>query len=190
MKKYIIYAGVNGAGKSTFYHSWMQEDLPRVNTDEMVHNLGSWKDPKLQSQAGIMAVKNINEYFLQGISFTQETTLCGHSIMKNIQKAKKIGYRIEMHYIGVSGYEIAVERVAQRVSRGGHGVPSDVIKRRYENSLENLCKAIPLCDKLTVYDNSDYFVKIAELKNGKLTWENESLQAIWFKEKVLSKLKL
>lgn len=93
MKRYIIYAGVNGAGKSTLYHTPAHKDFrtfPRINTDEMVQNMGDWKDTQLQMWAGKEAVRKIKEYFANVISFNQETTLCGHSIMKNIQLAKEL----------------------------------------------------------------------------------------------------
>lgn len=43
---YLVFAGVNGAGKSTFYYAgfWRQLDvewgLPRVNADEILRELG------------------------------------------------------------------------------------------------------------------------------------------------------
>lgn len=123
MKRYIIYAGVNGAGKSTLYHTPAHKDIrdfPRINTDEMVQKMGDWKDPKLQVQAGKEAVKKVKWYFENEISFNQETTLCGHSIMKNIQRAKELGYRVEMYYVGVADAQTAIERVANRVKKGGH----------------------------------------------------------------------
>lgn len=181
MKQYIIYAGVNGAGKSTLYHSRLHDEMPRINTDEMVRQMGSWTDAALQMKAGAIAVKRIKEYFENDISFNQETTLCGHSIMNNIQKAKDLGYNVEMYYVGVSDSQLAKDRVAERVEQGGHGIPEDVIEKRYSTSLENLVKAIPLCDKIVVYDNSKYFTKIAEFEKGKLLWFNDVPNANWLK---------
>ena len=44
MKKYIIIAGVNGVGKSTLYQSTPSlQDMPRINTDEIVRDIGAWK---------------------------------------------------------------------------------------------------------------------------------------------------
>lgn len=189
MKKYIIFAGVNGAGKSTLYYSRPPEDIPRINTDEIVRLMGSWEDTNLQIKAGSMAVKKIKEYFQSGISFNQETTLCGHAIMNNIHKAKELGYVVEMHYVGISDTELAKERVAIRVKKGGHGIPDDVIEKRYDLSLDNLKKAIPLCDKVIVYDNTNNFMKIAEFKKGNLLWFNDSFKTSWFKFNVLDKLK-
>ena len=70
MKKYVIYAGVNGAGKSTFYNMKSQYNLPRVNTDEIVKELGDWKNVADVMRAGKIAVKRIDEYFSQAMSLT------------------------------------------------------------------------------------------------------------------------
>ena len=60
-------------------------------------------------------MNKISEYLNNGVTFNQETTLCGKSIINNIRKAKKLGYQIEMHYIGLDSVYIAKERVKQRV---------------------------------------------------------------------------
>ena len=72
--------------------------MSRINIDEIVRKSGSWKNMKDVFQAGRMAVKRINFYFEKGESFNQETTLCGHSILENIQKAKENGYCVELYY--------------------------------------------------------------------------------------------
>ena len=89
MKKYILIAGVNGAGKSTLFHVLEElKGMPRVNTDEIVKQFGDWNNDLDVFKAGKQAVKMINEYFNNGITFNQETTLCGNNILKNIKKAK------------------------------------------------------------------------------------------------------
>jgi predicted ABC-type ATPase len=72
------------------------------------------------------------------ISFCQETTLTGKTIFKNISEAKDRGYKIVMHYVGVESVDISLQRVAERVRRGGHGIPEEDIRRRYDVSLQNL----------------------------------------------------
>ena len=80
MKKYVVIAGVNGAGKSTLYQMYEEfKDMPRINVDEIVRDIGNWKNPRDVFAAGKVAVKNINKYLEEGITFNQETTLCGNS---------------------------------------------------------------------------------------------------------------
>ena len=98
MKKYILIAGVNGAGKSTLYQTLDSlQAMERVNTDEIVRSFGDWRNSADVLNAGKVAVSKIKEYFRHGVSFNQETTLCGKSVLKNIDKAKSLGYEIELH---------------------------------------------------------------------------------------------
>ena len=86
MKKYILIAGVNGAGKSTLYQTLDSlKDIKRVNIDEIVRENGNWRNPADVMTAGKQAIRVIKDYFDKGISFNQETTLCGNSILKNIE---------------------------------------------------------------------------------------------------------
>lgn len=91
MLKYVLVGGVNGAGKSTLYVSeksmWK---LPRVNTDEIVKGFGDWRNISDVIKAGKIAVKLIDKYFEEKVSFNQETTLCGKSVMRNIKRAKEL----------------------------------------------------------------------------------------------------
>ena len=101
--------------------------MPRVNTDDIVKKIGKWNNASDVFNAGKQAVKMIDNYFSEGITFNQETTLCGNNILKNIKKAKMLGYYVEVHYVGVENVEIAKKRVAHRVSVGGHGIPEKIL---------------------------------------------------------------
>ena len=92
MKKYILIAGVNGAGKSTLYQTLHSlHEMIRVNTDEIVRRIGDWRSIERQIEAGKIAVSQLKECFEKGVTFNQETTLCGKSVIKNIKKAKEKG---------------------------------------------------------------------------------------------------
>lgn len=183
MKKYILIAGVNGAGKSTLYQTLESlKDMPRVNTDEIVRSFGDWKNTSDVLKAGKIAVKNIKEYFKLGISFNQETTLCGNSVIQNIEKAKSLGYFIELHYVGIDSVEIAKTRIAYRVKHGGHGIPDEDVERRYVESLNRMKEILAKCDLAIMYDNTDVFKRFAIYKNGKLMNLADE-QPIWYQSK-------
>lgn len=167
MKKYIIFAGVNGAGKTTLYQTNDElYNMPRINIDEIVRGFGSWNNPADVISAGKIAVNRIREYFESGISFNQETTLCGQSILNNIERAIDLGYEIEMYYVGLDSIELAKQRVEQRVRDGGHGIPDEDIERRYFESKKNLKQMISVCDSVRIYDNSKSFRFVAEFRKG------------------------
>ena len=174
---YIVFAGVNGAGKSTFYHTnfWKDPDVPhsliRVNSDEIVvENKGDPHSGGDQFQAGREALRRIDACLSQHKSFNQETTLTGRSCIKTIQRARESGFRIVLYYVGVASPQLALERIAYRVSMGGHPIDEKAVRRRYAASLRNLSRVISLCDEVTVLDNSVEFVALARWTRGVLSW--------------------
>jgi len=137
---YTIIGGVNGVGKSTIYAALPNADLnilgKRINVDEIVSTLGDWKDSNIQFQAGKQAVKEIKACLASKISFHQETTLAGQTLLHTVKIAKQLGYTIHFWYIYVSNIEIAKQRVKDRVTAGGHGIDDEIIERRHITSLQ------------------------------------------------------
>ena len=95
MPKYIVFAGPNGCGKSTLYHTNSSySELPRINVDEIARENGlDWKNPQHLLKAGKIAVEKLNACFASLMSFNQETTLCGKSILNSKQFVKVISIR-------------------------------------------------------------------------------------------------
>lgn len=176
----MIFAGVNGAGKSTLYQiNDTFKNMPRVNVDEIVRDIGDWRNIRDVFSAGKIAVKMIAQYLNEGISFNQETTLCGNSIIKNILKAKELGYIIELHYVGVDSVEIAKDRVRYRVENGGHGIPEADIEKRYIETFQHLNQIISECNLIAFYDNTESFRRFAICKNGELVRLSRNVPS-WF----------
>lgn len=176
MATYTIFAGVNGAGKTSIYESIYYEknkSEKRINTDEMVAKVGTWKDNNLQIKCGREAVKLINYYIKNDISFNQETTLSGKSIVRNIKKARQEGFYVVMNYIGIENPDIAKERVRIRVLKGGHGVPEEAIERRYYESLDNLKEVLDICNEINIYDNTNKFKHVAYICDGIIRWKRD-----------------
>ena len=186
-KIFTIFAGVNGAGKSTLFATDTAADLGvRLNTDEIVKNKGwDWKNPRAQIEAGKELLNLQKECLGREVSFNQETTLSGISIIKCIETAKAKGYEIHLRYVGVNSPEIAKERVARRIALGGHGVSQETIDRRFISSKENFRKVFPLCDTVNIYDNSgDGLVLVASYVKGKLNRTN--FPCVWVDELLAS----
>jgi predicted ABC-type ATPase len=182
LKEYILFAGVNGAGKSTLYNIPDIINIKRVNTDEiLVADGGDWSNPKDALSAMRKGINLINTYLKDEVSFCQETTLTGKMILRVLQKAKTSGFNLKMYYVGLESSDIAAERVASRVEKGGHGIPEEDIKRRYEISLKNFKNVVKICDDVFVFDNSIIFRPIATFKNGKIINRND-LGINWFKK--------
>ena len=158
MNLYII-AGCNGAGKTTASFTVLPEMLncrEFVNADEIAAGISPFNPEGVAIQAGRLMIDRIIQLLKDGETFAFETTLATRSYVKLIQQAKKRGYFVTLLFFSLSTPEQAQRRVAQRVSMGGHNIPSDVIVRRYEAGLQNLFQLyMPVCDYWTLYDNSN-----------------------------------
>jgi len=191
-KDKIGIIGVNGAGKSTLYNLAMInqniKNTIRINTDEIVREIGDWRNNSDQLKAAKMAINLRNECFLCGKSFNEETTLTGKSILKTIDRAKELGYELQLFYVGVSSTEIAKERIKNRVEKGGHYIENDVVEKRYYESLKNLKemklgkKVLPVIDMITkdrkqviipLYMNKQerFILLVKELLSGRFSIE-------------------
>lgn len=73
----------------------------------------------------------------QGGSFAFETTLSGRAYLRRISAWKEQGYRVRLIFLSLPDAETAIARVALRVSKGGHNIPEDVIRRRFDAGLRN-----------------------------------------------------
>ena len=170
---YLVFAGVNGAGKSTLYRSGIWHScaggcagsLGRVNPDEIALARGCGP-----VEAGKIALAQIAEYFDAGASFCQETTLCGRSAANNIHKARELGYRVVVLYVGLASPELAIERIKHRVSVGGHDIHPDTVRRRYDASIVALSKVVHECDEAVLFDNTTLLCTIARWRHGTLRW--------------------
>lgn len=161
MKEKTIYiiAGCNGAGKTTASFTILPEILDCkefVNADEIAKGLSPFQPEKVAFEAGRIMLERIESLLNSNISFAFETTLASKIYKSKLEKAILNGYNIKLLFFWLPSVEMAINRVAIRVSEGGHNIPNDVIARRYSRGIENLFKIyIPLCDEWAVFDNSD-----------------------------------
>lgn len=87
--------------------------------------------------------------------FAIETTLASRSYLGKIQFAKQNGYHVVIIFFWLRDIQLAIERVAARVQKGGHHIPSDVIARRYQRGIKNFFELyLSLADYWVVIDNS------------------------------------
>lgn len=189
---YTLFAGCNGTGKSTLFHSIAPEDRERfgirVNIDDIIKMDNEKQSEIFSIKAGKKAINIINDCFYNKQSFHQETTLSGFSsIRKRIGLAQKLGYDINVYYISVMSPAIAIERVKSRVLQGGHNIDDKHIIRRFYTSHNNLIKLIPLANKLEIYDNTVRFTKLYEFNAGKLVY---GISQNTYLEKILKDYKL
>ena len=69
---------------------------------------------------------------------------------------KKQGYLFSLIFLWLPSAEMAIDRVKDRVRRGGHDIPEDTIRRRYERGVENFFRIYePLSDSFQFSDCSN-----------------------------------
>ncbi|MGO9060219.1 MAG: zeta toxin family protein [Candidatus Binataceae bacterium] len=164
-----LLAGPNGAGKST--SSALLINLAGgireiVNPDEIARRLLPGAPEKAAIQAGRLARQRFNDLLKERRSFAIETTLSGHLHLQDVKRAKSEGWNAGLLYVGLRSPHLAVDRVRQRTLRGGHDVPEEDIRRRYERSLVNLAAIYQIVDAVLVCDNSSSSFKIVLIANG------------------------
>ena len=90
-----------------------------------------------------------------------ETAFADKSYANFIKRAQNLGFEVTLLFFWLNSFELAKERVKNRVLNGGHHIESDVIERRYKNGILNLKNLyLPICDYWMIFDNSEIPSKI------------------------------
>jgi len=158
-KNLYIISGPNGAGKTTASYTVLPKILQCkefVNADEIARGLSPFNPESVAIEAGRLMLKRICELLQKNESFSIETTLSTRSYYKLVDKAHSQGYEVTLLYFWLKSPEQAIERVAERVAKGGHNIPSDVVVRRYWEGLGNLFNIyMPIVDTWILVNNSE-----------------------------------
>lgn len=155
---YII-AGCNGAGKTTTSEVVLPELLncyEFVNADNIARGLSPFNVEKVAIEAGRIMIHRIQELLEQGVDFAIETTLSSKNYIRLVQEAHEKGYKVSLIFIWLESPKHALERVAVRVSRGGHFIKDEDVVRRYFRGIEHLLQDyVPVVDYWVVVNNTD-----------------------------------
>lgn len=166
----IFYCGTNGAGKTTL-RGFNQDSVQIVIDSDHIAMQINPENPRLaDGLAGRKAIELFKFAIEQQVSFSMESTLSGNSILQRIKRTKENGFYVRLNYVGVDGVSINIKRVNARVANGGHFIDEATIRNRYDISLRNLIKILPLCDEVFIYDNSEELPNLVfHLKEQQLT---------------------
>lgn len=149
----VAIAGPNGAGKSTFYEAFLAPaGLRFVNADRIARELG------IDAYAAASVAARVREELgARKESFVFETVLSDPVGEKVAQLARwqAEGYSVILCFIGLADPRISDQRVAMRVSQGGHDVPLAKLESRFPRTLANLKRAVEVLSHVYIYDNSD-----------------------------------
>lgn len=185
MKNLYIVSGCNGAGKTTASYTVLPEILECrefVNADEIARGLSPFNAESVAIEAGKLMLLRIEELLKEDVTFAIETTLATRSYVNLVKRAQRQGYRVNLLYFWLSSPELAMRRVAERVSKGGHDIPEKIIRRRYAAGINNLFKLfMPVVDYWAIFDNSvtpRRIVATGGRKSETVSMEEELLRTI------------
>ena len=165
-KNILIIAGPNGAGKTTFATEFLpnEGDCPTfVNADMIAAGLNPFQPERSAVAAGRIMLRMIDEYVQRGESFAFETTLSGRGYTRLIPNWQAQGYSVRLYFLRLPSADMAVARVRNRVIEGGHNIPEDVIRRRFDAGWRNFRQIYrDTVDEWALYDASGSFPSVIE----------------------------
>lgn len=179
MPNLYILSGCNGAGKTTSSYTLLPELFhcsEFVNSDEFAKSLSPFDPSAVAVLASKYMLIKIHYLLDRSMDFCIETTLATRSLVGIIRQARQKNYTVTVLYFWLNSPEMAIQRVRDRVAKGGHNIPEETIRRRYVMGLKYLFETyIPICDSWFLCDNSTQpFIRIASGDKNSTTIEDES----------------
>ena len=171
-KQLWVLAGGNGAGKSTFYQKSLlaEKGILFVNADMIAKHISPENPENVSYEAASLVERIRDEILNKGVSFCFETVFSHKSKIDFIAKAKALGYQVILVYIHLDTLELNEARVHQRISEGGHSVPTQKIRSRLPRTMQNVAVALQLVDEARLLDNSSRdnpYQQVALIRKGR-----------------------
>jgi predicted ABC-type ATPase len=182
----LIVAGPNGSGKSSVYANadleWEGRSVWIVNPDLLAARI-SEVEVKALEDANLAAVQRIEAWLEASINVHKtigvETVLSTAKYRRLVETAKALGFAVWFLYVVLDSPERSIERIKLRVAKGGHPVPDDKVRLRYQRSLEQLPWFLDQADKAWIWDNSGAKPKtIGEKHDGIIELDEDALDVV------------
>ncbi|MTH60880.1 zeta toxin family protein [Paracoccus litorisediminis] len=152
----VLLAGPNGSGKTTLYQTRVAGSFagPFINADIIQRDELLDSSMAASYAAAKVAEKRRQQYFAARQSFATETVFSHPSKLGIIESARELGYIVIVMHFSVETPDLNVARVKARTQEGGHDVPEDKIRDRYERGQPLIRQAVLRSHKGMVFDNS------------------------------------
>lgn len=188
----VVVAGPNGSGKTTLtrkilQHEWLQGTV-YINADEIAQQeLGDWNAPDTVLRAARIADERREACLAERKSFAYETVFSTPARVRFIERAIAAGYFVRFYFVGTNDPATNIRRVTERVGKGGHDVPHDRIVARYQRSMANLRRVLPIVDRAYIFDNSiddQPAIRWARLREGSIIRTAQGTMPLWIEDAV------
>jgi predicted ABC-type ATPase len=168
-----VIGGPNGGGKSSLYET-INFSGAFINADVVARQINPDKPGDAALAAGRQVLRMLDQALRARMAFCYETTLSSNHSLRVLSRARLRGYHVSIIFIALQDRELHVQRVRDRVSKGGHMIPDAIIRRRYDLSFLNLAKAIPLCHSVQCLTTAkpqvlDSFCELRTGPSGKIS---------------------
>lgn len=159
----FVLAGCNGAGKSSIGGVALLDSGVRFyNPDEAARKImaaNAHLNPpptigEVNAAAWSQGRTLVERAIDQHLDFAFETTLGGQTMTELLERAAGEGLAVHLWFAGLENVKLHVQRVCQRVARGGHDIPHEKIVERFDSGRRNLVRLLPRLASVRVYDNS------------------------------------
>ena len=154
----VVLGGPNGAGKSTSAPRLLGGLLKVghfVNTDTIAQGLSAFRPEDVALDAGRITLRRLDELEVHRENFAFEATLASQALARRLARLKTRGYTVHIVFLWLPTADLAIARVAERVRAGGHDVPSEAVRRRFQRGLRSFFSVYrPAADTWRLYDGS------------------------------------
>lgn len=148
-------------------------DLPFINADAIAAAQWPGEEEAHAYEAAQVAAAARDQAIDSRRSFITETVFSHPSKVELVEQAIRAGYRVELHVM-LLPEDVTIARVEYRVDEGGHTVPPEKIRERYQRLWGLVAEARSIAHRVTFYDNSradEPFRPVAVFEHGQAVGE-------------------
>jgi predicted ABC-type ATPase len=181
-KRLVIVAGPNGAGKTTFVKDYLQVYPYRyLSADAIAEEISPGQPSLARIEAGREFSRQVKEAIAAGEDLILESTLSGRSVRQIFKLARDEQYAIRIVFVFLENAQTCVDRVKERVKKGGHDVPEIDIRRRFYRSKVNFWETYRLeaTEWNLSYNSNEAFQPVAIGEGPLYEILNEALFALF-----------